>query len=203
VLRRAAAEGSTRRVSRLVLAVALAALCAGCSTLGRVGVAPPPPSEAATLTARAEQLARDGQSSAARDLFARVAGESTRDAVHARALRGLAQLQIDPRSGIRDYRAAHATFKRLLAEYPGGEWEAEARACDAILTDLFAREREVVAREREAVARDIEVARVRSEAAKTAADREAELTRLKSEAAKMAADLQRLKRIDLNLERRR
>ena len=196
MLRRAAAQGDTRRVSRLVLAVALVALCAGCSTLRRVGVAPPPPSEAETLTVRAEQLARDGQSSAARDLFARVAGESTRDAVHARALHGLARLQFDPRSGIRDYRAAHATFKRLLAEYPGGEWEAEARACDTVLTDLFAREREVVAR-------DIEVARLRSEAAKTAADREAELTRLRNEAAKMAADLQRLKRIDLNLERRR
>jgi hypothetical protein len=53
------------------------------------------------------------------------------------------------------------------------------------------------------IARDTEVVRLRNEAAKTAADREAELTRLRSEAAKMAADLQRLKRIDLNLERRR
>ena len=33
--------------------------------------------------------------------------------------------------------------------------------------------------------------------------REAEATRLKSEAAKLGADLQRLKRIDMNLERRR
>ena len=181
---------------RLVVVVILAALTSGCSTLGKLGVAPPPPSEAATLTARAEQLARDGQPVVARDLFARVAQESTRDAAHARALHGLARLYVDPGSGLRDHRAAQAAFRRLLAEYPGGEWEAEARAWDAALSELMARQRDLAARE-------AEVARLRGEAAKLAADRDTEVARLRGEAAKMAADLQRLKRIDLNLERRR
>jgi len=184
-------------VTRLVaVALLAAALTTGCSTFGKSGVAPAPPSEASTLTARGEQLARDGQPAAARDVFARVAQESTRDPVHARALHGLARLHVDPRSGLRDYRAAHAAFRRLLAEYPGSEWESEARAWDAVLTDLAARERDLAAR-------DADVTRLRGEAAKIAADRDTELVRLRSEAAKMAADLQRLKRIDLNLERRR
>jgi len=172
-------------VTRALVVLALVAVCAGCTTFARFGAKPQPRSEALTMTERAEQLARDGQPSAARDVFARVSAESTRDAVHARALHGLARLHVDPRGGLRDYRAAHALYKRLLAEYPGGEWEAEARAWDAVLTDLAAREADRAAREADLAARDSEVARLRNEAAR------------------IGADLQRLKRIDLNLERRR
>jgi hypothetical protein len=165
-------------VTRVLVVLALVAVCAGCTTFARFGAKPQPRSEALTMTERAEQLARDGQASAARDVFARVAAESARDAVHARALHGLARLHVDPRGGLRDYRAAHALYRRLLAEYPGGEWEAEARAWDAVLTDLAAREADLTARD-------------------------AEVARLRNEAARIGADLQRLKRIDLNLERRR
>ena len=98
--------------------------------------------------------------------------------MRARALHSLARLYVDPASGLRDYRAAQLAFGRLLMEYPKGEWESEARAWQATLADLVAREGELVARE-------------------------AEATRLKTEAAKLGADLQRLKRIDMNLERRR
>ena len=128
--------------------------------------------------ARADELLREGQPSAARDLYARIAGEAARDTLHARALYNLARLQVDPRTGLRDYRAAQLAFRRLLADYPASEWESEARAWDAVLTILTAREAELGARE-------------------------AEAARLRSEAAKAAADLQRLKRIDLNLEKRR
>ena len=85
---------------------------------------------------------------------------------------------VDPTSGLRDYRAARQAFARLLTDYPHGEWESEARTWQAALAELEAREAELVTRE-------------------------AEAARLKTEAVKLGADLQRLKRIDLNLERRR
>ena len=169
----------------LVVAMMLGTLCAGCAGLDRLRPRTETPSEPARLVARAETLARGGQSSEARDLYARVVAEPARDPVHARALYNLARLQVDPSSGLRDYRAAHATFKRFLIEYPGHEWESEARAWTTVLAELAGREAEVTARTSEVAAREADVARLRNEAAK------------------VGADLQRLKRIDLNLERRR
>ncbi len=149
---------------RLVAAVALGALCGGCAAVDwfqdRLEARP----EAPHLVARADELVRDGQASAARDLYERVVRESARDAVHARALYGLARLYVDPTNGLRDYRSAQVIFERLLAEYPKGEWESDARAWRAALAELVARE---------------------------------------AEAARLKADFQRLKKIDLNLERRR
>jgi hypothetical protein len=140
--------------------------------------APPTP-----IVARADELRRQGPSPTARDLYARIAAEPARDAAHARALYNLARLYADPSSGLRDYGAARIAFDRLLKEYPAGEWAADARAWHAALTDLAAREAELKVRTGELRARAAEVAR------------------LKSEAARLAADLQRLKNIDLNLER--
>ena len=60
----------------------------------------------------------------------------------AETLYRLGLLQADPTSGIRDYRAARATFTRLLSEYPRSRWDAEARAWQATLTDLLVREDE-------------------------------------------------------------
>src|SRR5205814_9536372 len=105
--------------------------------------------------------------------------------LHARALFTLAPLHVDPSSGLRDYRAAKLAFERLLTGYPRGEWESDARAWQAALVELGAREAEPAAPQAELTMR------------------EAEPPRLKSEAAKLGADLQRLKRIELNLERRR
>jgi len=49
--------------------------------------------------------------------------------------------QADPASGIRDYRAARATFTELLSQYPHSRRDAEARAWQAAtLTDLLVRE---------------------------------------------------------------
>jgi TolA-binding protein len=48
--------------------------------------------------------------------------------------------QADPTSGIRDYRAARATFTELLSRYPHSRRDAEARAWQATLTDLLVRE---------------------------------------------------------------
>jgi len=178
MLRGPSSESGTRGMKRVVVAVMLGTLCAGCAALGRFGATPETRSEAAGAKSRAEQLVRDGQPAAARDLLAQVVSESARDSVHAKALYNLARLQVDPRNGARDYRAAQIAFKRLRTEYPNSEWESDARAWEAVINDLAAREAEVAARE-------------------------AEIARLRNEAAKVGADLQRLKRIDLNLERRR
>ena len=69
--------------------------------------------------------------------------ERTRRERAAEALYRLGLLQADPTSGIRDYRAARATFTQLLSDYPRSPWEAEARAWQATLTDLLVREDEV------------------------------------------------------------
>ena len=163
---------------RLVVVLTLGALCSGCGSVDWFRDRHETRSEAAQMAGRADELVRGGQQSAARDLYARIVAEAPGDAVRARALHSLARLYVDPASGLRDYRAAQLAFGRLLTEYPKGEWESEARAWQATLADLVAREGELVARE-------------------------AEATRLKTEAAKLGADLQRLKRIDMNLERRR
>jgi hypothetical protein len=170
---------------RLVVALTLVALCTGCGAVDWFRDKRETRSEAAQLVGRADELVREGQPSAARDLYAQIVAEAPRDAVHARALHSLARLYVDPASGLRDYRAAQLAFGRLLTEYPKSEWESEARAWQATLAELVAREAELVARKAELVTR------------------EAEAARLKTEAAKLGADLQRLKRIDMNLERRR
>jgi len=172
---------------RLAVVLSLGALCGGCATAGELTSkpkesrpAPPPP-----MVAPADELLRRVHPLAALDLFTRIVAEPERDAAHARALFGLARLYTDPSSGLRDYRAALIAFDRLLKEYPTGEWEADARAWQAALTNLAAREVELEAREGELSVREAEVARLRSEAAR------------------LGTDLQRLKKIDLNLERKR
>jgi hypothetical protein len=170
---------------RLVLVLTLAALCAGCAAVDWFRARPEGRSEAAQMVARAEELVHQGQPGPARDLYAQVAGMPLRDAVHARALYNLARLYVDPSSGLRDYRAARLALQRLLTEYPKSEWESDARAWQMVLAELAAREAELAARQAELTMR------------------EAETLRLRNEAAKLGADLQRLKRIDLNLERRR
>jgi hypothetical protein len=177
---------------RLVVALTLGALCTGCGSVDWFRDKRETRSEVAQLVGRADELVREGQPSAARDLYARIVAEVPRDAVHARALHSLARLYVDPASGFRDYRAAQLAFGRLLTEYPKGEWESEARAWQAILAELVAREAELVALEAKLVALEAKLV-----------TREAETARLKAEATKLGADLQRLKRIDMNLERRR
>lgn len=69
---------------------------------------------------------------------ARSRGEVSTDP--AEALYRLGLRQADPTSGIRDYRAARATFTELLIQYPHSRLDAEARAWQATLTDLLVRE---------------------------------------------------------------
>jgi hypothetical protein len=184
---RPATEEPLPLVRGLLVVLTLGALSGGCAVTQWFAAtpeasrpAPPPP-----VVAEADALVGRGQLLAARDIYARIASEPDRDAAHARALFNLARLYTDPASGFRDYRLAQLAFARLLKEYPSGEWSADARAWSAALDVLATREVELEARDSELRAR------------------EAEVTRLKGEAARLGSDLQRLKKIDLNLERRR
>jgi outer membrane protein assembly factor BamD (BamD/ComL family) len=94
------------------------------------------------LITHADDLTRRGQARAAVAAYERVLREHPGDPEGASALYGLGRLQADPAGGLRNYRAAQQTFSRLLADYPRSRWEADARAWQATIGDLLAREAE-------------------------------------------------------------
>ena len=110
--------------------------------LAACGTAPASFRGAARLVAHADDLAEQGHVQEASHAYERVVREYPTDPAAAAALYGLGRLQAAPASPLRNYRAAHATFSRLLAEYPQSRWEREARAWRAVLGDLLAREEE-------------------------------------------------------------
>lgn len=130
-----------------VLALALV-LASGCSSNSRPspwitdshdrGASP----AAARLVAQANELVEQGQTKAALSAYEEVLREYPRDPAAASALYGLGRLQADPASRVRNYRAAHAAFSRLISDHPGSRWEPEARAWRGVLADLLAREDE-------------------------------------------------------------
>lgn len=128
---------------RVLRALPLLLLLAACSAAPVSFRAP------ARLVAQADDLADQGQAQEASHVYERVLREHPTDPAAA--------------SSLRSYRAAHATFSRLLSEYPQSRWEREARAWRAVLTDLLARE---------------------------------------DESARLRAQIERLRRTDLDLERR-
>ena len=133
---------------------------------------------AVQLIAHADDLALRGQARDALAAYERVLREHPGDPAGASALYGLGRLQMAPADGLRNYRAAHRAFSRLLADYPESRWEAEARAWRAVVSDLLAREEDA--------------ARLKEDAA-----------RIKEEAAQLKTQIERLRRTDLELERRR
>ena len=172
-------------------ALALLLLAAGCST----GWMPSPvrrSSEAAQLLARADTLAETGWEHAARALYERVVREYPGDPAAAPALYSLGRLQADPASGFRNYRAAHAAFSRLLTDFPKSRWEAEARVWRATLSDLLAREEEAARLRVLLQWREEEAGRLK-----------VQLQSREEEAFGLRAQLQQLRRVDLELERRR
>jgi tetratricopeptide (TPR) repeat protein len=114
----------------------------GCASVKAVWAPLAPPSEAERTVRQADALGRTGQPAAARDLYQQVVRQHPADQASAEALYRLGLLQGDPSSPLRDYRAARASFTRLLADYPQSRWDAEARAWQATLTELLAREDE-------------------------------------------------------------
>lgn len=186
--RRQSAVGGLRRGFP---ALALLLLTAGCST----GLVPSPvrrSSEADQLVARADTLAETGWEHAARALYERVVREYPGDAAAAPALYSLGRLQADPTSGFRNYRAAHAAFSRLLTDFPKSRWEGEARAWRATLSDLLAREEEAARLRVLLQWREEEAGRLK-----------VQLQSREEEAFGLRAQLQQLRRVDLELERRR
>jgi len=133
---------------------------------------------AVQLIAHADDLALRGQARDALAAYERVLREHPGDPAGASALYGLGRLQVAPADGLRNYRAAHRAFSRLLTDYPESRWEAEARAWRAVVSDLLAREEDA--------------ARIKEDAA-----------RIKEEAAQLKTQIERLRRTDLELERRR
>jgi len=119
---------------------------------------------ATRMVGYADDLVERGEVQEAFRVYERVLHDYPADPASASALYWLGRLQASPESQLRNYRAAHVAFSRLLSEYPQSRWESEARAWRAVLGDLLARE---------------------------------------EEAARVKTQLERLRRTDLDLERRR
>lgn len=192
-------------MKRGLATLALLLVVSGCSA-GWLPSSVREPSEAERLVARADTLAGTGWEHAARALYERVLREYPGDPAAAPALYNLGRLQVDPTSGFRNYRAAHATFSRLLTDFPKSRWEADARAWRATLSDLLAREEEAARLRPQVQSREEEATRLKLQLRW----REEETARLKSqlqvseqETSGLKAQIQHLRRVDLNLERRR
>lgn len=160
------------------LSVLLLLLTSGCSAISMSSPVPPTASEAERLVARADALADHGEGPAALYLYQQALREFPGDPAVAAALYGLGRVYTDPAQGQRNYRAAYVAFSQLLTNYPHSRWAIDARAWQATLIDLLAREDEAV--------RTRALLRWREE-----------------EAAGLKVQLQQLRKVDLDLERRR
>ena len=161
---------------RSVLALGLW-LALGCAEVRVPTAVEPQRSAAETLLARADTLAGAGEARAAQYLYQQVVREFAGDPAAGTALYRLGRLESDAASGLLNYRAAYGAFSQLLGEYPASAWTPEARAWHAALADLLAREDE-------------------------AARLKLQIRWREEEAAGLKLQLQRLRAVDLNLERR-
>jgi hypothetical protein len=164
-------------VARGILALALL-LAFGCSSARGPESVQRTPSGAERLMAQADALAGAGEGWLARYLYQQVLREFPEDPAAPAALYGLGRLETDPARGFRNYRAAYGAFTRLVTEYPGSPWAAEARAWQAALGDLLAYE-------------------------ETAARIKLQLRWREEETAGLRLQIQQLKSVDMGLERRR
>jgi len=158
--------------------VLLLLFVSGCSAVGSFSPERSAPSEAGQLVTRADGVAKTGDVRAAQYLYQQVVREFPADPAAATALYRLGRLESDPTTGLRNYRAAYMAFAQLATEYPGSRWAFEARAWQAILSDLLAR--------------DDEAARMKQQ-----------LRWSQEEAAGLRQQIQQLRSVDLSLERRR
>jgi len=128
---------------------ALAWLLAGCA-----GVAAPLQGfQAATLIGRAEARAQAGQYAEAEQAYREALAKSAGAAGTAdHALLGLGRLYAHPANPRRDFARAAEQYDRLLAEYPGSRWTAEARAARDLLATVLVQQRRL-AEERQEIER--------------------------------------------------
>jgi hypothetical protein len=141
-------------VSRALRALPALLLLAGCAAsrasrppatepaAAAIALGPVRPGPAARLVAYGDELAQRGEAREALVTYERVVREYPADPETPGALYGAGRVQASAASPLRNYRAAHAAFTRLLAEYPGSRWDADARAWKAVLGDLLTREEE-------------------------------------------------------------
>lgn len=142
-------------MSRTLGALLAALLLAGCAT-SRAATRPPLPSPAAATielgpfragpaarqVAYGDELAERGEAREALLTYERVVRDYPEDPATPGALYGVGRVQASAAGPVRNYRAAQAAFTRLLTEYPGSRWAADARAWKAVLGDLLTREEE-------------------------------------------------------------
>ncbi|MGH7278224.1 MAG: hypothetical protein ACREJG_06000 [Candidatus Rokuibacteriota bacterium] len=98
-----------------------------------------------------------------------------------------------------DYAAALAAYEEVVASHPGTRAAVRARVSRDAVVEIV-RLRHILA------TRETEMTRLREELARTRQDlagRQAELTRLTAEADRLREDLEKLKQIDLRLEKQR
>jgi hypothetical protein len=173
-------------------ALGLGLLLAGCGLPGTVRRE----DTTADLVARADVLARSGDFRTAEATYRQVldapARDGTPDPAWDRALLGLGRLYVSPDNPARDHRQAYQQFDRLARERPDSPQAPEARAWREVL-NAAQRQREETTRARE------ETTRARQEAERL----RRELRRSREEADAFRQDLDRLKRLELDLERQR
>jgi len=190
----------------VIRAVVLMLLLAGCSALPLPG-AERRASEA--LLSRGDELSASGRYAEAAGAYRQVVETNGVPELRARALFELGRLANEPGNPDRDAAAASAYFDRLRREHPTSNWAPYARAWRETLEEL-SRTRSETARIEQEVAWLRQQVRELSATNRelTAAGRE--LTRLRlrlaeaeREAASLREDLDRLKALELELDRLR
>jgi tetratricopeptide (TPR) repeat protein len=161
--------------------VAALALLAGCATAPTaLPPAPPPaPTPAALLLARADSLLERGDYQQAQEAYGDFARQYSDDSAAPRAV------------ATRDLLASLATANREALRLNAEALRLREQTADA--------ERDLGRLRRDLGAREGELARMRQELA----ERQAELGRLVAETEQLRGDLEKLKSVDLRLERRR
>jgi hypothetical protein len=186
----------------LPLLLLFLAACTGGRVAPGPAVRPPvqpvqPPDDAERLVQLAETWSQSGAHAQAAVLFEEVA-RNPDSAVADRALIGLTRTLCNPEYADHDYRRAYFVADRLVREYPNSHHAVEARAWRELLLSYLARGQELERRTTELEEITLEQQR-----------RIQELERLKGvelELERRTRELQRrtqeLKRVDLELERR-
>ncbi len=155
------------------------AVVAGCTAVAPGPAPPPAPTSSSLLLARADRLLVQGDYELARQAYGDFASQYPDDGATPRAL------------------ATRAALAVLVATS-----DEVARINSDVLRvreQVQESERELARLRRDLGARETELARARQELA----ERQSELARLTAEAEQLRADLEKLKNVDLRLERRR
>lgn len=159
----------------------------------------PLPDDSERLVRRAEAAAQRGDHAEATWLFEE-AVRSAHPAYGDRALIGLTRLLVLPEYAGRDYDRAARMAERLVREYPGSPYAAEARAWEDLLAAYLTRSRELEKLERELGESIRELERRGQELTRLQRlDQELELRT--QELKLRTQELERQKRLDQELER--